>query len=124
MGCHGIGSRNGEGERVLDFCNVNRMKIMNTFFPTQNKPYYTWYGWNNEKQKYDRHYQIDLFLTTNHRFVSNTKTIPSVSLDSDHRLVVINTKYKYTAIRSAEKKKRVRVQELRNSKEKRQQFQQ
>ena len=32
MGYHGIGSRNGEGERVLDFCNVNHMKIMNSFF--------------------------------------------------------------------------------------------
>ena len=34
MGYHGIGSRNGEGERVLDFCNVNHKKIMNTFFNT------------------------------------------------------------------------------------------
>ena len=40
------------------------------------------------------------------------------------RLVVINTKYKYTAIRLAEKKNSVRVQELRNSKENRQQFKQ
>ena len=61
--------------------------------------------------------QIDLFLTTNHRFVTNTKSMPSVSLDSDHRLVVMNTKYKYRAIRQAEKKKRVRVQELNNAKE-------
>ena len=36
----------------------------------------------------------------------------------------MNTKYKYTAIRPAEKKKRVRVQELNNSKENRRQFQQ
>ena len=110
MGYHGIGSRNDEDERVLDFCNVNYMKSMNIFF--QHKPIhkYTWYGWKNEKQKYDRQTQIDLCLTTNHRFVTNTKAIPSVSLDYDHRLVVMNTKYKYTAIRPAEKKKRVRVQ--------------
>ena len=124
MGYHDIGSRNGEGERVLDFCNVNHMKIMNTFFQHRPSHKYTWYGWNNEKQKYDRQTQNDLFLTTNHRFVTNTKAIPSVSLDSDHRLVVMNTKYKYTVIRPAEKKKRVRVKELRNSKEKGQQFQQ
>ena len=124
MGYHGIGSRNGEGERVLDFCNVNHMKIMNTFFQHRPSHQYTWYGWNNEKQKYDRQTQIDLFLTTNHRFVTNTKAIPSVSLDSDHRLVVMNTKYKYTAIRPAEKKKRVRIRELNNSKENRRQFQQ
>ena len=36
----------------------------------------------------------------------------------------MNTTYRYTAIRPAEKKNRVRVQELRNSKEKRQHFQQ
>ena len=110
MGYHGIGNRNDEGERVLDFCNVNHMKIMNTFFQHRPSHKYTWYGWNNDKQKYDRQTQIDLFLTTNHRFVTNTKAIPSVSLDSYHRLVVMNTKYKYTAIRPAEKKKRVRVQ--------------
>ena len=50
MGYHGIGSRNGEGERVLDFCNVNHMKIMNTFFLHRPSHKYTWYGWNNEKQ--------------------------------------------------------------------------
>ena len=64
MGYHGIGSRNGEGERVLDFCNVNRKKIVNTFSQLRPSHKYTWYGWNNEKQKYDRHTQIDLFLTT------------------------------------------------------------
>ena len=105
MGYHGIGSRNGEDVRVLDFCNVNRMKIMNTFFQHRPINKYTRYGWNNEKQKYDRQTQIDLFLTTNHRFVTNSKARMSVSLDSDHSLVVMNTKYKYTAIRPAEKKR-------------------
>ena len=73
------GNRNDEGERVLNFCNVNYMKIMNTFSntgPAINTP-----GLNNDKQTYDRQTRIDLFLTTNH-----------------HRLVVMNTKYKYTAI--------------------------
>ena len=34
--------------------NVNRMKIMNTFFQHRPSHKYTCYGWNNEKQKYDR----------------------------------------------------------------------
>ena len=72
-----------------------------------------------KSKKYDRRIQIDLFLTANYHIVTNTKTIPSVSLVSDHRLVVMNTKYKYTAIRPGEKKKSVRVQEHRNSKENR-----
>ena len=111
---------------MLDFCNVNHMKIMNTFFQHRPSQKYTWHGWNNERQKYDRQTQIDLFLTTNHRCVTNTKAIASVSLDADHRLVVMNTKYNYrlTAIRLDEKKNRVRVQELSNSIENRQQFQQ
>ena len=102
---HGIGRRNDEGERLLDVFNVNRMKIMNTFFHHRPSHKYTWSGWNNEKQKYDGQTQIYLCLTTNHRFVTNTKAIPSVSLDSDHRLVVMNKKYKYTAVRPAEKKR-------------------
>ena len=110
--------------RGNDFCNLNRKKFINTFFQHRPSHKYTWYGWNNEKQTYDRQTQIGIFWTTDHRFVTNNKTIPSVPLDSDHRFVIMNTKYKFTAIRLAEKKKRVRVQELRNSKEKRQQFQQ
>ena len=62
MGYHGIGSQNGEGERVLEFCNVNRMKIMNTFFQHRPNHQCSWYGWNNEKQKYDRQTQINLFV--------------------------------------------------------------
>ena len=38
MGYHGIGNRNGEGERVLDFCNVNHMKIMNTTIFSNTDP--------------------------------------------------------------------------------------
>ena len=110
MGYHGIGSRNDEGERLLDFCNVNHMKIMNTSFQHRPSQIYTWYGWNNENKKYDRQTQIDICLTTNHRIVTNVMAIHSVSLDSDHTLVVTNTNYKYTPIRPTEKKKRVRAQ--------------
>ena len=58
-----------EGERVLDFCNVNHEHIF------QNRPghKYTCYGWNNEKQKYDRQTQTDLFLTRNNCFVTYNK---------------------------------------------------
>ena len=35
MGHHGIGGRNVEGLRILDFANLNHMSIMNTFYQHQ-----------------------------------------------------------------------------------------
>ena len=55
---HGIGQRNTEGDGILNFCNGNGMKIMNTYFQHGETHEYTWYGWNGTKQQYDRQTQI------------------------------------------------------------------
>ncbi|XP_076066023.1 uncharacterized protein LOC143039639 [Oratosquilla oratoria] len=56
VGGFAIGNRNREGERLLDFCVLNNLAIMNTYF----------------KHK-DEH--------------NDVKSIPSLSCDSDHRMV-------------------------------------
>jgi len=87
MGHFGIGTANEEGRRVLDFCVRNNLRVMNTHFQHRGSHKYTWYGWNTSKMDYDRQTMIDLFLVGNGRKVVDVKAIPSVSSDSDHRLV-------------------------------------
>ena len=57
---------------------------------------------------------IDLFLVTNNCSVCNVKAISSVSLHSDHRLIVMQTRYTIKNIKPAEKKKRVNLRNLAN----------
>lgn len=38
---------------------------------------------------YDRHTMIDLFLAANGKDITDVKSIPSESMDSDHRLVIL-----------------------------------
>ena len=109
IGHHGIGQRNTEGDRILNFCNSNGVKIKNTYFQPGESHTYTWSCWNGTKQQYDRQTQFDLFLVTNHCNVCNLKAIPSVSLDSYHRLVVVHTRHTIIKLKPAEKEKKRRV---------------
>ena len=47
QGHHGIRQRNSEGDRILNFCNSNGMKIMNTYFQHRKSHKYTmvWLEW-------------------------------------------------------------------------------
>jgi calcineurin-like phosphoesterase family protein len=114
IGHHGVGCMNEEGNRIVDFCKQNHLKIMNTYYEHRDSHKYTWYGWNSNKQEYDKMTQIDLFLTTDYRSVTNVKAIPSVSLDSDHRLVVMKTIYRSQKNRPAEKRRRVNTRALKD----------
>ena len=43
LGAHEIGNRNDEGNRILDFCAVNNLSIMNTYYKHQESHKWTWY---------------------------------------------------------------------------------
>ena len=88
IGHHVIGGRNAEGLRILDFANLNHMSIMNTFYQHQPSHNWTWYRFNYEQQRYTNHSLIDLFLTSDRGIFCDVKAVPSVSLDSDHRLLL------------------------------------
>ena len=91
-------SSNAEGKRILDFCVRNNLAVMNTDYQHKEAHKWTWYGWNSIKEAYDNQSQIDLFLSSNINRIRNVKAIPSVSLDSDHRLVLMTTKYRVQKI--------------------------
>jgi len=60
VGTFGIGARNQEGDRIIDFCIRNQMAIMNTFYCHQESHKWTWYRWNNTVQDYTDRSMIDL----------------------------------------------------------------
>ena len=64
------------------------MSVMNTFYQHRESHKWSWYRWNSVVGDYTEKSQIDLFLTTHKKLFKNVKSIPSVSLDSDHRLVL------------------------------------
>ena len=54
MGKHGCGTRNENGERLVDFCNVNNLVIGGTLFPHQDIHKLTWRSPNGrDKNQFD-----------------------------------------------------------------------
>ena len=94
IGHHSIGERNEAGKRVLDFAKVNNFQIMNTFYQHRESHKWTWYRYNHQHQNYTQKSMIDLFLTNNKTIFCDVKSIPSLSLDADHRLVLAKIRIK------------------------------
>ena len=61
MGVHGIGERNVEGQRILNFAMVNNLSIMNTYYEHRESHKWTWYRYNHQMQEYTQKSMIDLF---------------------------------------------------------------
>lgn len=54
MGAFGVGDRNQEGERLIDFAMRNGLSIMNTNYRHQESHKWTWYRWNREVGRYTK----------------------------------------------------------------------
>ena len=117
IGHQGIGESNAEGKRILDFCVRNNLAVMNTYHQHKEAHKWTWYGWNSIKGTFDKQSQIDMFLSSNKSRIRNVKAIPSVSLDSDYRLVLMTTKYRVQKSRPSVKQKRVDLQKFKDCSE-------
>ena len=92
IGAFSIGQRNREGERLLNFCHLNNLSVMNTFYKHKENHKWTWYRWNSALSSYVDKSMIDLAVTNNRNLFKDVKSIPSVSCDSDHRLVLVKLK--------------------------------
>lgn len=88
IGSWGLGDRNLDGERLLDFAMRNGLAVMNTFFEHRDTQKWTWYRWSRHEGRYTEKSMIDLVLANDKRIFKDVKSIPSVSLDADHRLVM------------------------------------
>ena len=94
VGAFSVGDRNEEGVRVIDYGMLNGLAVMNTFYKHRESHKWTYYGWNNEAQQYVSRSMIDLFLTTDKKIFQNVRAVPSLSMDSTHRMVVATLAWK------------------------------
>ncbi|XP_039285542.1 uncharacterized protein LOC120351667 [Nilaparvata lugens] len=89
MGKFGLGVRNDRGDRLLTFCQENKMVLANTFFKLPKRRLYTWTSPRDRPGAIMRN-QID-YITINHRFrnsVKSAKTYPGAFIGSDHNILV------------------------------------
>ena len=78
---------------------------MNPFYKPQASHKWTWYRWNGEEQRYTDMSMIDLFATNNKCLFTDVKAIPSMSLDSGHRMVLAKIKRQKTKKKTQKRQK-------------------
>ena len=61
---------------------------MNTFYKHKDDHKWTWYRWNYERQEYTYKSIIDMIITNNKTIFNDVKSIPSLSCEFDHRMVI------------------------------------
>ena len=86
LGPHGRGTRNYNGERLLEICASHHLGISNTFFQHKNSHAYTWYKWGDKTVRS----QVDYIITRRKeiRNIMDTRVILSENVSTDHRMVV------------------------------------
>ena len=114
LGAFGIGDRNRDGENIIHFCLQNRMAIMNSFYKHRESQKWTWYRWNSIMRAYTDKSMIDLALTNNKNLFRDVKSVPSVSLDSDHRLLLIRLKLNKPILKKAQSRQRFILENLKD----------
>uniref|UniRef100_A0A914WXY9 Reverse transcriptase domain-containing protein n=1 Tax=Plectus sambesii TaxID=2011161 RepID=A0A914WXY9_9BILA len=85
--CHGgrgYGTRNADGERILDYAEAHGLRLINTFFAKPAAHLRTYYSGGKDSQ-------IDFVLTRcrDFRLALDAKIIPSESIGPQHRPLVV-----------------------------------
>ncbi len=81
IGEFGLGDRNLNGEKLLDFCAKNNLYVANTFFSKNKKLKWTW---RSPGGKYIN--EIDHLIVNDISVVENVVTLPGFCFSSDHRM--------------------------------------
>jgi hypothetical protein len=91
VGNFGLGKRKAKGERLVELCNKKNLVIANTLFEQNRRRRYAW------KMPGDiARYQIDCILVRRRykNQVKLCKSYPGADIDSDHSLVIMESRYK------------------------------
>ncbi|XP_029164802.1 craniofacial development protein 2-like [Nylanderia fulva] len=97
MGPFGLGIRNERGERLVQFCQEEDMRVTNTWYQLPPRRLYTWRSPRDSPENISRN-QID-FILINKRFgssINRVSTYPGADVSSDHILLRATIKIKLT----------------------------
>ncbi|XP_055384420.1 uncharacterized protein LOC129614059 [Condylostylus longicornis] len=114
-GHFGLGDRNERGDRLIQFCQENKMKIANTWFSLPPRRLYTWKSPQDNDLRTVRN-QID-FILVNRRFgsfVSRVSTYPGADVRTDHNLLLANIKIKLAVIQRTPQRTKLNVAKLKD----------
>ena len=93
LGSHGVGEVKGNGERLLDFCVINKLLITNTWFRHKLQHQYTWH--RNGDRSNPGHVIDYILVSVKHcSSVMDTHVYRGVYHQSDHELVVSTFRFK------------------------------
>ncbi|CAH2088608.1 unnamed protein product [Euphydryas editha] len=81
MKCHGYGSKNNRGSRLIQFARENSLSILNTFFKKNVNKRWTWLSPDGKSKN-----EVDYILVNFPKYAQNIEVI-NVQYPSDHRLV-------------------------------------
>jgi exonuclease III len=94
VGKYGYGVRNEAGQRLVDFCQEQGMKIINTFFKKRKGKKWTWISPNNLVKN-----EIDYVLAHNKGLIKQLEITGSLHFSTDHRLIKVELSKQYFKIR-------------------------
>lgn len=99
VGRFGLGERNEQGTRLIEFCQEADLTIVNTWFELPNRRLYTWTSPQDNPTRIVRN-QID-YIMINKRYkngVTSAKTYPGADIGSDHNPVVATIRIKFKKV--------------------------
>ena len=109
VGPYGLGERNDNGERVVNFCKRHNLCITNTWFQQKRSAQHTWTSPDKEIKN-----QID-YVMVDKRFrhgIQNSKSRPGADCESDHNPVVVTMKIKLQRVQKTRKTEKWNVSKL------------
>ncbi|XP_072030795.1 craniofacial development protein 2-like [Amphiura filiformis] len=82
-------NRNYNGQLILELCAQHDLFVTNTFFQHRSTQIFTWYKWNDLTKAS----QLDFILIkkTDRCTVNDSKAMPNIHIDTDHRPVMMET---------------------------------
>ncbi|XP_055387849.1 craniofacial development protein 2-like [Condylostylus longicornis] len=114
-GNFGLGVRNCRGDRLVQYCQEQNLRIMNTYFKLPPRRLYTWKSPQDSISHIVRN-QID-FILINNRFCTSVKgarTYPGADVPKDHNLLLAEIKSKLVAKPKVPQQVRLNLDRLKN----------
>nr|XP_022911512.1 craniofacial development protein 2-like [Onthophagus taurus] len=78
----GIGNRNENGEKLVEFVEGNKFYIMNTFYNKANDKKWTWISPDGQTKN-----EIDFFIVDKGEIIQNVEIEQKIDIGSDHRAI-------------------------------------